>query len=146
MSTPADWPDRLDHYLRNRIRHGDDGKTLLLGVRADRPRFAVAAGLRGEQDHPHFVNFARYLLHQRFACDGYALMLPALIDGAAVYAVQLSLGGASSAWLLDTAGNRREWRGDRPLGDDLGDRGLPLPGLRRRDFDALYSQLVLPLP
>jgi hypothetical protein len=146
VSTAADWPDRLDQYLLDRICRGDDGKTLLLGLQAGSARFAIAAGLRGEQDHAHFLTFARYLIHQRFACDGYALMLPALVDDEPLYAVQVVLDDVASAWLLDAAGHRRAWRGDRQLSGDLADRGAPLPGIQRRDLDTLYAQLRLPLP
>ncbi len=146
VNAAADWPDRLDQYLLDRIRRGDDGKTLLLGLQAGRPRFAVAAGLRGEQDHPHFLIFARYLIRQRFACDGYALMLPALVDDEPLYAVQMVLEDTPSAWLLDAAGHRRAWPGDRQLSEDLERRGAPLPGVQRRDLDGLFARLQLPLP
>lgn len=146
MNAAADWPGRLDDYLLDRIGRGDDGKTLLLGLHKGRVQFALAAGLRGEQDHPRFVTFARYLLHQRFICRGYALMLPALADGESLYAVQLVLDGRSSAWLIDIAGHRRPWRGGQPLGADLARRGEPLAGIQRRDLDVLYAQLQLPLP
>ena len=146
MSSAAGWPGRLDDYLLDRIRRGDDGKTLLLGLQAGGASFALAAGLRGEQDHPHFVTFARYLIHQRFACDGYALMLPAVVDDEPLYAIQMVLDNAFSAWLLDVAGNRRAWQGEQQLSDDLERRGAPLPGIQRRDLDALYARLQLPLP
>ena len=35
MTEAADWPDRLDDCLLERIRRGDDAETLLLGMRAD---------------------------------------------------------------------------------------------------------------
>jgi hypothetical protein len=138
--------EQLSDYLRARLRAGDDGKALLVGLRADAPRFAVAAGLRGDRDHPRFLVFGRYLLHGRFRCDGFALMLPAVVGGAAVYVLELSLDGRSTVEIVLADGSRRPADLAAGLVGDLSRRGQALPGVVRRDFDALYQRLAVPLP
>ncbi len=138
--------EHLIDYLRARLHAGDDGKTLLIGLRADAPRFAVAAGLRGDRDHPRFLVFGRYLLHGRFHCDGFALMLPAMIGGEAVYVLELCLDGRSSVEIVLADGSRRSADLAAGLVGDLSRRGPALPGVVRRDLDALYHRLAVPLP
>ena len=145
MSTAA-WADRVDGFLRARVAAGDDGKTFLLGLRGDRCLLALAAGLRGAADHPGFVTFARYLLRQRFDCDGHALLLPADADGQPLYVVELCNAGETAAWLTAAGGARRDYAGGLPLIGDLRQRESGLPGIRRRDMDRLYARLQLPLP
>ena len=138
--------ERLLDYLQARLRAGDDGKTLLIGLLGDAPRFAIAAGLRGERDHPRFLIFARYLLHGRQRCDGFALMSPALVGGAAVYVMELCVPGYRSVDIVEADGSRRAVdMGTGTIGD-LSQRGPALPGIMRRDLDALYEKLALPLP
>lgn len=138
--------ERLLDYLQVRWRAGDDGKTLLIGLLGDAPQFAIAAGLRGERDHPRFLIFARYLLHGRHRCDGFALMLPALIEGAAVYVMELCLPGRHSVDIVQADGSRHAAEiGTGAIGD-LSHRGPALPGIMRRDLDVLYEKLALPLP
>ncbi len=80
--------ERLPAFLRWRQAQGDDGKTFLLGSATEGASFAIAAGLDGAADHPGFVRFARYLIHHRFGCEQFALLLPGIIDGAAVYVAE----------------------------------------------------------
>jgi hypothetical protein len=138
--------ERLAAYLQARRRAGDEGKTLLLGLLGSSPRFAIAAGLRGERDHPRFLIFARYLLHGRYRCDGYALMLPAMFGDADVYVVELRLAGHASVEIVHADGRRHA--ADISVGTigELGVRGPALPGVMRRDLDALYERLARPLP
>ena len=139
----------LADFLRQRRACGDDGKTFLLGLRAATPVFAVAAGLRGPADHPHLLRFARYLLHRRFHCDGFALMLPAMLDDAPVYAVEWRAQGRHALEWLRADGERRPptpaTGGDTLVGD-LSLSGDPLPGIVRRELDALYEALKVPPP
>ncbi|MDJ0740865.1 MAG: hypothetical protein QNJ91_14210 [Gammaproteobacteria bacterium] len=145
MSAAA-WADRVDGFLHARIVAGDDGKTFLLGLRRARCGLALAAGLRGAADHRDFVTFARYLLRQRFDCDGHALMLPIAVDGEPRYVVELCVDGGLTAWSVTPGGARRDYSGDLPLIGDLRQRESGLPGIRRRDMDRLYTRLQLPLP
>lgn len=146
MTDAAVLHDRLAHFLLERIVAGDDGKALLLGLDAGRPLFAAAAGLRGEHDHPGFVTFARYLLHRRFACDGHALLLPAVVDGEPVYLMETRVDGVRRVQLVRGRGEREAWHSDEPLIGDLGITEPALPGIQRRGLDALFEQLRLPLP
>ncbi len=137
----------LAGFLRRRRACGDDGKTFLIGLAGRRPVFAVAAGLRGPADHPHLLRFARYLLHRRFHCDGFALMLPAERDGEPVYAVEWRAQGRHMLEWLRADGARRTLTpatiGDTLVGD-LSLPGDPLPGIMRRELDALYEVLKVP--
>ncbi|MCB1790829.1 MAG: hypothetical protein KDJ24_11070 [Gammaproteobacteria bacterium] len=136
----------LGGWLRERRDAGDDGKTLLLGFIASDACFAVAAGLRGERDHPGFERFARYLLHRRFACDGHVLMLPALHGDAPVYLVHGCVAAQALAFMVDAHGHRCRWPGAAlPLRVDDHDR-QPTPALLRRDMDARFAALAVPPP
>lgn len=137
---------RIATFLQQRRQLGDDGKALLLGLDGVRPVFALAAGLQGEQDHPGFVTFARYLLHRRFACDGHALLLPAAVDGEPVYMLELHHGGVLDLHLFDALGETRAWPSGGPLIADLTVAEAGLPGVQRRELDRLYGALELPVP
>lgn len=136
---------RLADFLRQRRACGDDGKTFLLGLRAATPVFAVAAGLRGAADHARWLRFARYLLHRRFDCDGFGLLLPAMIDGEQVYALEWRAQGRHAVELVLGDGGRRPAALDGDLVGDLSLRGEPLPGILRRELDALFQALAVPL-
>lgn len=138
--------DRLVGYLHERLRDGDDGKSLLLGFAAEKPLLALAAGLQGEQDHPGFLTFCRYLLHQRFDCDGFVLWLPAAVTGEPVYMMESRIEGRSSVQVVHADGRQRAWPHDDCLIGDLGRRETALPGIQRRELDRLYETLKLPLP
>jgi hypothetical protein len=135
---------RVLAFLRERQRCGDDGKTLLMGWRAQAPEFAVAAGLRGDEDHPGFLAFARYLIHHRFRSDGFALLLPAILDDVPVYVAEWRLGGDSALVTIGPEGELLPNDLHRGLLGDLGDAGPPLPGLMRRELDRLYELLKVP--
>ena len=146
MDDAAPLPDRLVRYLQDRRRAGEDGKAVLLGLAGEQPRLALAAGLQGEQDHPGFLSFSRYLLHQRFDCDRFVLWLPAAVSGTPVYMMETNLAGEPPVQLLDSDGRRRPWPHDDCLIGDLARRESALPGIQRREMDRLYEALKLPLP
>lgn len=146
MSAVAAVDELLADYLRQHLADGDEGKTLLVGLDGVSPVFVVAAGLRGAVDHPRFLVFARHLLHRRFHCDGHALMLPALLDGVELYAVERDCQGDMLVQTVDAGGRRQSSDlGGRLIGD-LAVAESGLPGVMRREFDSLYEQLRLPLP
>lgn len=138
--------DLLADYLQQRRAAGDDGRTLLVGLNGGMAVFALAAGLRGSDDHPRFLTFARYLLHARFRCDGFALLLPAMRGGEALYVVERQVAGESAVWLAGSGGDRRPSDIDGRLIGDLGLSEHHLPGVMRREFDRLYEALKRPLP
>ena len=137
---------RLVDYLQARLADGNDGKTLLLGFAGPQTQLALAAGLQGEQDHPGFLTFCRYLLHQRFDCDGHALMLPAAVSGEPVYMLETYLAGEAAVHLVHADGRCEPWPHDDRLIGDLTRRESGLPGIQRREMDRLYDVLKLPLP
>jgi len=136
----------LLEYLQQRQADGDDGRTLLVGLRGAAPAFALAAGLHGSADHPRFLIFARYLLHRRFACDGFALMLPAELDGTPVYVIEQRCAGSATVAVCYPDGRIAPFEGRSALIGDLALAPGQLPALERRDFDRLYASLVRPLP
>lgn len=138
--------DLLSGYLLQRLAAGDRGRTLLLGLDDGVPRFALAAGLRGASDHPRFLVFARYLIHDRFRCDGYALLLPALLDGAEMYVMERRHAGGTQVFTIDGEGRRRASGLAAGLCGDLDVREAHLPGIMRRELDGLYEALKRPLP
>lgn len=135
----------LAGFLRQRRACGDDGKTFLLGLRAATPVFAVGAGLRGAADHPRWLRFGRYLLHQRFRCDGFGLLLPAMVDDQPVYALEWRAQARHAVELVLADGGRRPAALDGDLVGDLSLPGEPLPGIMRRELNALYQALEVPL-
>lgn len=138
--------DELVDYLQARLADGSDGKALLLGFAGPQALLALSAGLRGEQDHPGFLTFCRYLLHQRFDCDGHALMLPAAVSGEPVYMLETHLAGAAAVHVVHADGRRVPWPHDDRLIGDLTSRESALPGIQRREMDRLYETLRLALP
>lgn len=138
--------ERLPAFLRWRQAQGDDGKTFLLGSVAEGTSFALAAGLDGAADHPGFLRFARYLIHRRFACEQFALLLPASIDGAAVYVAECHQPGGSTVNLLGEAPDAGGATLEAGLIGDLTVPEAALPGVVRREFDRLYEALQVPLP
>lgn len=140
----------LAGFLTARVRGGDDGKTFLVGYADTVPAFAVAAGLRDTTQHEQFARFARYLLHQRFSCDGHVLMLPAEIDGQPVYVVEQARHGAYRLAMLDAD---MAWRESPPaagsangLIGDLAAAESGLPGIMRRSLDQLFEDLQVAPP
>lgn len=146
MNEQAPSLDQLVDYLQARLRDGNDGKALLLGFIGPQALFALAAGLQGEQDHPGFLTFCRYLLQQRFDCDGFALMLPAAVSGEPVYMLEADLAGVAGVHLVHADGRREPWSYDDCLIGDLKRRESALPGIQRREMDRLYEALKQPLP
>ena len=136
----------LAAFVSERLCDGDDGKTFLVGYDTDVPRFAVAVGLRGEADHPAFLSFARYLLQKRFVCRDYALLLPASLEGEALYLVERRIAGEIGVWALGLDGSRIERVVEHSPFGDLNRPGETLPGLMRREFDRLYEQLKVEPP
>ncbi len=133
-------------FLTARQAAGDDGKTFLLGYAGERSVFAVAAGLRGDEDHPGFLAFGRYLLTHRFDCNEYILLLPADIDGVPLYAMEHCRAGESPAFALIDATGIRDARFDgRPLIGELLKPVSGLPGVLRRELDARFAALQVPL-
>ncbi|WP_078121520.1 hypothetical protein [Thiosocius teredinicola] len=133
-------------FLAARQAAGDDGKTFLLGFEGERCAFAVAAGLRGDEDHPGFLAFGRYLLTHRFDCNEYTLLLPADIDGVPLYAMEhCRIGEPPSFALIDAAGIRDTRFDGRPLIGELLKPVSGLPGLLRRELDARFAALQVPL-
>ena len=137
---------RLSRFLRQRLAAGDDGKTFLIGWHGDSPQFALAAGLRGASDHPRFLTFARYLVHRRFDCDGWTLMLPVEVDRTPHYVVESHHGGAVQVLRSGVDGALEPAGLGGGLIGDLDWPGDALPGRLRRDLDRLYAMLQLALP
>lgn len=136
----------LADYLQERRRGGDDGCTFLIGFNGRSPVFALAAGLRGADDHPQFLTFACYLVHQRFRCDGYALLLPAVLDGEEVYVAEWRRGRDMAVSVIGEDGLSRSGAPAGPLIGDLARPQPGLPGIMRRELDRLYEALRRPLP
>ncbi|MCB1722151.1 MAG: hypothetical protein H6959_08910 [Chromatiaceae bacterium] len=146
MSVTQAPPAGLVSWLRQRRAAGDDGKTLLVGLIGADAAFALAAGLRGEEDHADFAVFARYLLHHRFGCDGHVLLLPVYRDDAAAYLVRAVSRGDVVQGLLSGVGGWQSWSGSIPVFDQLDVRAAPLPGLQRRTMDALFESIRVAPP
>lgn len=144
MSAEAAWPSALCAFLEARLDAGEDGKTFLIGFHGDTVRFALAAGLRHDADQARFLVFARYLLHHRFCCDGHALLMPAEVEGRAVYAAEHQGPGTTGAGLIDPGVGWRQVALSPGLIGDLAEREAALPGLVRREFDRLYEALRIP--
>ena len=136
----------LAGLLHERLAVGDAGKTFLAGFVDGVPAFALAAGLRGTEDHERFFGFARYVSHQRFSCDRVALMWPAEADGEPIYVVEVGSDGDADARLIDGRGAWREHPGGELLVGALHVPGGALPGIERREFDQVFDTLSLPLP
>jgi hypothetical protein len=141
----VEFEGRLIDYLQRR-RRNDDGKALLIGWRGDLAAFSLAAGLRGVSDHPRFLTFGRYLIHQRFGCDGFALLLPAVLDDSPCYVAEWRCCGDSGLITILADGCQCPSPASAPLIGDLGVREPALPGLLRRELDALYEALKRPVP
>jgi hypothetical protein len=135
----------LAQFLAGRLARDDDGKTFLLGHEPGAWTFAVAAGVRGHEDHPRFLEFARYLVHHRFGCDSYALLWPATIDGEPVYVAELAAADATSARVIDRRGECLPHPGGDCMIDAITPPTVPLPGIKRRDLDRLFAELQVPL-
>lgn len=146
MSTEAGGPSALSAFLEARLAAGEDGKTFLIGYRGATVCFAVAAGLRDDADQARFLVFARYLLHHRFSCDGHALLMPAELDGRAVYAAERQGPGITEAGLIAPGLGWRAGALAPGLIGDLTAREAALPGLVRREFDRLYETLCIASP
>jgi hypothetical protein len=141
-------------YAASRYAGGADGKTLLVGHAADKPLFAIAAGLSGPQDQERFAVLARYLL-RRDSADGYWLLLPADLDGREQLVCERVGEGRSGC---SAAAVRRDAGGDfvglgepadldmPPALGDLLDGGGTLAGIIRRELDRLAEALAQPLP
>ena len=136
---------RCVDFLRERLREGDDGKTFLLGFDTTKVLFALAAGLKGEADHPAFLAFARYLVHRRFQCSSYALLLPAAIEDRPVYMLERHSDDLAEIGIIDAKGFSPKSGFESGLIGDLAQAGPALPGIKRRDFDRLYESLQVPL-
>jgi hypothetical protein len=136
----------LARYLQERRSGGDDGRTFLIGFSGRSPVFALAAGLSGADDHPRFLTFARYLVHHRFRCDGYALLLPAVLDGEEVYVAEWRRGQETGVSVIGADGQSRSGAPGGPLIGDLARPQPGLPGIMRRELDRLYEALRRPLP
>jgi len=141
-------------YLRTRLQAGDAGKTLLVGLRQAQPCLAIAAGLRGGQDHPRFITLAGYLLRREQA-DAYWLAVPAVTGSGEILALEIHSAGVSrvahcpARFAAAPADCELEMAGlhpARPLLDDLLSQAGNLPGRMRRDLDQLAIALAIPLP
>lgn len=134
-------------WLQARVERGHGGKVLLAGFRGGSAVAAWAAGLRGPDDHANFTTFARHVLQQD-ACDGYWLMLPGQLQGTRGYRCRLhtrSDGRGLEAW-QDSDG--WGWRAitEPELLDDLLQSANRLPGILRRELDALAAELGIDPP
>ncbi len=141
-------------YLRARLQAGDAGKTLLVGLQANRPCLAIAAGLGGEEDHPHFITLASYLL-QREQADAYWLAVPAVTATGEILALEIRSAGVSrvahcpaqfAAAAADCVLEAAELSPAAPLLGELLSAPGNLPGRMRRDLDQLALALAIPLP
>jgi hypothetical protein len=135
-------------WLQRCVDRGEGGKTLLVGFRDASPEAAWAAGLRGEQDHPHFITFARYALQGLHACNGYWLMLPAQLHATRGYRCRLKTrarGIGLEAWQERSGWSFRQSE-EPDLLEDLLLPGPKLPGVLRRDLDALADRLKIEPP
>lgn len=141
-------------YLDGRLRAGDAGKTLLVGLRDGRPCLALAAGLRGAEDHPNFITLASYLL-RRESADAYWLALPAVTAEGEILALELRSGGVSHvahcpAQLAGSVGSCHlevaEAQPAAPLLGDLLHQTSPVPGRMRRSLDEMAEAFGVPLP
>jgi hypothetical protein len=135
----------LAQFLSERLREGDDSKTFLAGRKCGAWMFAIAVGVRGDEDLPRFLEFARYLVHHRFDCDLHALLWPASIAGKVVYAAELAAPGQSLARIIDQRGVTQPHPGGELMIDAITPQHAPLPGIKRRDLDRLFDVLQVPL-
>ena len=151
MSAPFDSPEAAMNWLRARLDDGHGGNLLLAGFQGDRAMDAWSAGLRGEQDHPNFITFARFALQKLHQCNGYWLMLPEVFEDEQCLGYRLDLRARSGGWqgevLMPEGGDwqTRERPGE-PLLADLLVPGPALPGLMRRDLERLAARLAVDPP
>lgn len=143
MTSAAGDPSTLSAFLDARLDAGEDGKTFLVGYLGSEARFAVAVGLRNDTEQVRFLQFARYLLHHRFSCDGHSLLMPAEVDGRALYVAEHRLAGGSRVGLLEPGRGWRESVLTPGLIGDLRRPGTTLPGLLRREFDRLFDAVCI---
>ncbi len=149
MSTVFATPDPAIDWLRTQIAAGQGGDVLLVGFRGDVPQGAWAAGLRGEQDHPNYVTFARFALHKLHECQGYWLMLPAVFEGCLGYRLELRSRRAvwcGEVWMPEGGDWAARGGDNTPLLEDLLVPGAALPGIMRRDLAALADRLAVEPP
>jgi hypothetical protein len=135
----------LAQFLDGRLAQGDHGKTFLVGGSRGAWVFALAAGLRDDSDRTRFLEFARYLVHQRFACGGCALLWPADLGGDPVYVAELASPEEAVARVIDRHGETRPHPGGQLLVEDILALYTPLPGIRRREMDRLFEALQVPV-
>ncbi len=149
MSPVFAGPGAALDWLRAQIDAGQGGDVLLAGFRGEAPQGAWAAGLRGEQDHPNYVTFARFALHKLHACNGYWLMLPAVFDDCLGYRLELRSRGVAwcgTVFIPEQGEWRTEAADDAPLLEDLLLPGAALPGIMRRDLMRLADRLAVDPP
>lgn len=151
---PAEHTRQALDYLRTRLRSGDAGKTLMVGLRAGQPRLAIAAGLRGAKEHPNFITLGSYLL-RREAADAYWLALPAVTGSDEFLALEIRVASESHvaccpARFADTPADctlkAAEAHPAEPLLADLLHQTSPVPGRMRRSLDELALVFGVPLP
>jgi len=136
-------------WLEQQVTAGHGGKVLLAGFDAKGAASAWAAGLRGDQDHPNFVTFARFALQTLSGCNAYWLFLPAEFRDCLGYRVELNTVGRTwqgeARWLEGSHWVLQENEPASLLGDLLAP-GATLPGIMRRDLTGLAEQLQVEPP
>ncbi|RMG34034.1 MAG: hypothetical protein D6720_10240 [Gammaproteobacteria bacterium] len=145
MSDIFSRPDAAVRWLRTQLDNRQGGNVLLAGFAGNEPLAAWAAGLRGEQDHSNFITFARFVLQKLHQCNGYWLMLPTVFDQEQCLGYRLDLRSRHGRWRGDVLmPEDQEWQlraGKEPLLEDLLVPGPALPGIMRRDLQALAERL-----
>lgn len=133
-------------WLRDCVDNGHGGKVLLVGFRAGLSEAAWAAGL-SEQDYANFTLFGRFVL-QKQACDGYWLMLPGEVHGTRGYRCLLANVTPKRgllAWQQATGWDCAYAEAESEIPDLLAPNPS-LPGLQRRQMNALAEQLSIAPP
>ncbi len=145
MSDIFSRPDAAARWLKAQLERRQGGKVLLAGFSGDQPQAAWSAGLKGEQDHPNFITFARFVLQKLHPCNGYWLMLPTVFDQEQCLGYRLDLRSRLGQWRGDVLmPEDQEWQlreGEESLLEDLLVPGAALPGIMRRDLQALAERL-----
>lgn len=145
---------RVVSYIESRWRGQHAGKTLLVGFCAGQPCLAIAAGLRNEQEQPHLITLASYLLRREQA-DAYWLVMPHERDGEVLAMIEQQGDGQRHLAMLPLALDEDGVRclepleltvDSGPLLCDLLQSAPTLPGLMRRKLDQMAEEIAVPLP
>lgn len=145
MSDLFSRPQAAARWLKAQLQQGQGGNVLLAGFASDQPQAAWSAGLKGEQDHPNFITFARFALQKLHPCNGYWLMLPTVFEKQQCLGYRLDLRSRLGQWQGDVLmPEDQAWQfreGEAPLLEDLLAPGPALPGIMRRDLQVLAERL-----